>query len=77
MAARARRSPKKKHLEAPPDRITGAPLSPIGTVERELVRPDGSRITVKVPVYPPFRLQEREAKTDALKKRVPAQKKAS
>jgi hypothetical protein len=27
-------------------------------VERELTRPDGTTLRVKVPVYPPFRLRE-------------------
>ena len=34
-----------------------APLEPIGSVRRELVRPDGTKIVVDVPVYPPFRLE--------------------
>lgn len=32
------------------------PLQPIGKVRRELVRPDGKKIVVDVPVYPPFSL---------------------
>jgi hypothetical protein len=32
---------------------------PIGSVRRELTRPDGTRVVVEVPVYPPFRLAER------------------
>jgi hypothetical protein len=39
--------------------IRGAPLKPIRFVERELTRPDGTKLMVKVPVYPPFRLEER------------------
>ena len=31
---------------------------PIGTVRRELVRPDGKKVYVDVPVYPPFRLTD-------------------
>jgi len=27
-------------------------------VERELTRPDGTKLVVQVPVYPPFRLRE-------------------
>lgn len=34
-----------------------APLEPIGKVRRELVRPDGTKVVVDVPVYPPFRLE--------------------
>ena len=39
--------------------VPGARLEPIRYVERELTRPDGSKLVVKVPVYPPFRLEER------------------
>ena len=34
---------------------------PIGTVRRTLVRPDGTKVAVDVPVYPPFRLESGEA----------------
>jgi hypothetical protein len=57
-ARRTRRSPKKKQREAPPEGVRGEPLDPIGVVERELTRPDGTKLTVKVPVYPPFRLRQ-------------------
>ena len=30
---------------------------PIGTVRRTLVRPDGTKVSVDVPIYPPFRLE--------------------
>jgi len=33
-------------------------LEPIRTVTRELTRPDGSSVTVEVPVYPPFDLKD-------------------
>lgn len=59
--------------------IRGAPLEPIRYVERELTRPDGTKLRVKVPVYPPFRLEDRpavKAVPDA-RKRAPEQKKAS
>ena len=36
-------------------------MEPIRVVERELTRPDGTKLRVKVPVYPPFRLPERSA----------------
>lgn len=39
--------------------VPGARLEPVRYVERELTRPDGSKLRVKVPVYPPFRLEER------------------
>ena len=53
--------------------IQGAKLEPIRTVERELTRPDGTRVKVRVPVYPPFRLDEQKAG----KHRRAANKKAS
>lgn len=59
--------------------VRGARLEPIRFVERELTRPDGTKLRVKVPVYPPFRLEERppvKAVPDA-RKRAPEQKKAS
>lgn len=42
--------------------IQGEKLEPIGSVKRELTRPDGTRVVVEVPVYPPFRLAERPVK---------------
>ena len=45
--------------------IEGEALEPIGTVRRELTRPDGTTVTVEVPVYPPFRLKERSAPRSA------------
>ncbi|MDJ0850570.1 MAG: hypothetical protein QNK04_19530 [Myxococcota bacterium] len=57
-ARRTRRSAKKKNREAPPEGIRGEPLEPIRVVERELTRPDGTKLVVKVPVYPPFRLRQ-------------------
>jgi hypothetical protein len=41
--------------------VRGAPLKPIRYVERELTRPDGTKLRAKVPVYPPFRLEDRPA----------------
>jgi hypothetical protein len=40
--------------------VRGARLEPVGTVLRELTRPDGSKLEVEVPVYPPFRLESEE-----------------
>lgn len=40
--------------------VEGARLEPIGFVKRELTRPDGTTLTVDVPVYPPFRLEDRK-----------------
>lgn len=44
-----------------PGGIESEGLEPIGVVERELTRPDGTKVRVEVPVYPPFRLKERPA----------------
>ena len=53
-------STAKKQSE-PEDRgIRSAPLKPIRVVVRELTRPDGKKLKVEVPVYPPFQLEERE-----------------
>ena len=59
--------------------VRGAKLEPIRYVERELTRPDGTKLRVKVPVYPPFRLEERPAPKapPEPRKRGAAQKKAS
>ncbi len=35
-----------------------ANVEPIRTVVRELTRPDGSTVTVEVPVYPPFEIKD-------------------
>lgn len=42
-----------------PGGVESENLEPIGVVERELTRPDGTKVRVEVPVYPPFRLKER------------------
>ena len=53
-------SAAKKQTE-PEDRgIRSAPLKPIRVVVRELTRPDGKKLKVEVPVYPPFQLEERD-----------------
>lgn len=57
-AVRSRRGAGKKNREAPQQAVSGVPLEPIRVVERELTRPDGTTLRVKVPVYPPFRLRE-------------------
>lgn len=64
MAARARRGPsknRKKQEAASASAVESEPLEPTRYVERELTRPDGSTVTVKVPVYPPFQLKDRKA----------------
>jgi len=46
-------------------------------VERELTHPNGTKLKVEVPVYPPFRLAERPPpKAEPRKQKLP-QKKAS
>jgi len=77
---RSRRSSKKEEILDPEPRtgIEGAPLEPIKVVERELTRPDGTKLRVEVPVYPPFRLAERPPPPKAeLRKQKPPQRKAS
>ncbi|MGI9589902.1 MAG: hypothetical protein ACR2P8_00935 [Myxococcota bacterium] len=68
-ARRARRSPSKNRNQersAAESGVQSAPLEPIDYKERELTRPDGSTVTVRVPVYPPFKLRDR--KSDEQKK---------
>ncbi len=76
---RSRRSPSKDETLDPERQtgIEGAPLEPIGVVERELTRPDGTKLRVEVPVYPPFRLAERPPPKAEPRKQKPPQKKAS
>jgi hypothetical protein len=64
---------------APGSVVQGAPLKPLRFVERELTRPDGSTVRVKVPVYPPFRLEDRSTPPSAPdpRKQAPARRKAS
>jgi hypothetical protein len=63
---------------APGSVVQGAPLKPLRFVERELTRPDGTTLRVKVPVYPPFRLEDRSAPPSApdARKQAPARRKA-
>jgi hypothetical protein len=60
----ARRSDNtaKRQPEAEETGIRGVRLKPIRVVVRELTRPDGKKLKVEVPVYPPFQLEERSAK---------------
>ena len=76
---RSRRSSTKEDTLDPEPRpgIEGAPLKPIAVVERELTRPDGTKLRVEVPVYPPFRLAERPPSKAEPRKQKPPQKKAS
>jgi hypothetical protein len=48
-----------RNLEAQPTRIEGERLKPIRQVMREIKRPDGTILRIKVPVYPPFKLKDR------------------
>jgi hypothetical protein len=60
MASESNRQAKASH-----DAVRGAPLEPIRVVERELTRPDGTKIKVQVPVYPPFQLTSAPAGAEA------------
>jgi hypothetical protein len=73
------RPEEKESAGAPGSVVRGAPLKPLRFVERELTRPDGSTVRVKVPVYPPFRLEDRSALPSAPdpRKQAPARRKAS
>jgi hypothetical protein len=51
--------------------VRGARLEPIRFVERELTSPDGTKLRVQVPVYPPFRLEERPAPKPASERPAP------
>ena len=53
------RRPKAESRTAPEPLVRGAVLEPIRVVKREISLPDGSTATVDVPVYPPFRLEDR------------------
>ena len=53
----------------PRDTVKGAKLEPIRVVRRELRCPDGSVVQVDVPVYPPFRLEERPEKRPSQRRR--------
>ena len=46
-------------------------------MERELTHPNGTKLRVAVPVYPPFRLAERPPPKAEPRKEKPLQKKAS
>lgn len=54
-----------KPEDAAPESGEDAPArpkpQPIGTVRRTLVRPDGTKVAVDVPVYAPFRLENGES----------------
>ncbi len=52
-------SPMADRSNTPDEEATKSPIEPIRMVERELTRPDGTKIKVTVPVYPPFQLSPR------------------
>jgi hypothetical protein len=60
MASHSNRRAKESH-----DAVRAAPLEPIRVVERELTRPDGTKVKVQVPVYPPFQLASAVAGAEA------------
>jgi len=67
-ARRTRRSPTMKNKQQAPDTtVESAKLEPIRFVTRELIRPDGTTLSVKVPVYPPFKLSDSEKKAQEKK----------
>jgi hypothetical protein len=51
-----------KNFEVTPIKVEGEQLEPIRKVVRDLKRPDGTTLRVEVPVYPPFRLKNRETR---------------
>jgi len=46
-----------RNLDTQTGGIKGERLKPIRRVIREIERPDGTILRVKVPVYPPFKLK--------------------
>jgi hypothetical protein len=68
MSSRSNRSSKQAEARVvTPER--GAPLEPIRVVERVLTRPDGTKVRVEVPVYPPFELRKPPAVPEAPRRR--------
>ena len=63
-----------KQKAADRDLVKGAKLEPIRVVERELTRPDGTTVRVNVPVYPPFRLEDRSERRPAKRREAQAPK---
>lgn len=72
MAKLEKDAPAAQSVPAPEAAADAAPAArplpdPIGTVRRTLVRPDGTKVTVDVPVYAPFRLESGEPAPQAPK----------
>ena len=56
---RKSRREKGKQTSASPSGVEGERLDPVRVIERELTRPDGTTLKVRVPVYPPFQLKQK------------------
>ena len=75
---RTRRTPTTgKNEQEHRDEIQGAELEPIRHVTRELTRPDGTKLVVKIPVYPPFQLRDRAPVKEGRSRKRNPEKKAS
>ena len=68
---------KSKDYQDSPGEVRGVDLEPIRHVNRELTRPDGSKLVVKVPVYPPFKLRDHGAPQEKRGRKRAQEKKAS
>lgn len=62
-------STAKRQSESETSPIPSVKLEPIRVVVRELTRPDGKKMKVQVPVYPPFELDEASVRAAAAKAR--------
>jgi hypothetical protein len=67
--ATRRDSTAKQQTESENTAIPSAKLEPIRVVVRELTRPDGKKMKVQVPVYPPFELDDASVRAAAVKAR--------
>ena len=77
-AHRTRRTPTTgKNEQEHRDEIQGAELAPIRHVTRELTRPDGTKLVVKIPGYPPFQLRDRTSVKEGRGRTRDPEKKAS
>jgi hypothetical protein len=60
MRRRSRRDDSRQKQASPNSGgIESEHLDPVRVIERELIRPDGTTLMVRVPVYPPFQLKKR------------------
>lgn len=77
-ARRTRRNPPADQADSEPqDKVQGVALEPVRHVTRELTRPDGTKLVVKVPVYPPFQLRDRTPVKEKRGRKRDPEKKAS